>query len=55
MDYAIGDLARRAGYAVQCVRYYEQTGLMPEPPRARAATPLRRGPSEAPAFHPPRA
>src|SRR5271166_3347946 len=33
MDYAIGELARRSGYAVQTVRYYEQTGLMPEPPR----------------------
>lgn len=33
MDLAIGDLARRAGYAVQTVRYYEQTGLMPEPAR----------------------
>lgn len=33
MEYAIGELARRAGYAVQTVRYYEQTGLMPEPPR----------------------
>ena len=33
MDYTIGDLARRAGYAVQTVRYYEQIGLMPAPPR----------------------
>jgi DNA-binding transcriptional MerR regulator len=33
MDYAIGQLARRAGYAVQTVRYYEQIGLMPHPPR----------------------
>ena len=33
MMYAIGDLARRAGYAVQTVRYYEQTGLMPKPER----------------------
>jgi DNA-binding transcriptional MerR regulator len=33
MDCSIGDLARRAGYAVQTVRYYEQIGLMPEPPR----------------------
>jgi Cu(I)-responsive transcriptional regulator len=31
--YTIGDLARQTGYAVQTVRYYEQTGLMPEPPR----------------------
>lgn len=33
MDYGIGELARRAGYAVQTVRYYEQIGLMPKPPR----------------------
>ncbi len=33
MDYSIGALARRAGYAVQTVRYYEQIGLMPEPAR----------------------
>ncbi len=33
MEYGIGELARRAAYAVQTVRYYEQIGLMPEPPR----------------------
>ena len=33
MDYAIGELARRIGYAVQTLRYYEQIGLMPAPPR----------------------
>lgn len=33
MDYGIGELARRTGYAVQTVRYYEQIGLMPEPMR----------------------
>jgi len=33
MDHAIGELARRAGYAVQTVRYYEEIGLMPKPPR----------------------
>lgn len=33
MDYTIGELARRSGYAVQTLRYYEQTGLMPVPPR----------------------
>jgi len=33
MSYAIGELARRTGYAVQTVRYYEQTGLMPKPGR----------------------
>ncbi|MFT3731746.1 MAG: helix-turn-helix domain-containing protein [Hyphomicrobium sp.] len=34
MDYAIGELARRAGYAVQTLRYYEQIGLMPKPARS---------------------
>jgi DNA-binding transcriptional MerR regulator len=33
MEYSIGELARRAGYAVQTLRYFEQVGLMPEPPR----------------------
>ncbi len=35
MNYAIGELARRAGYAVQTVRYYEQIGLVPPPPRTQ--------------------
>ncbi len=29
MEFSIGDLARRSGYAVQTVRYYEESGLMP--------------------------
>ena len=33
MNFLIGELAKRAGYAVQTVRYYEGTGLMPHPPR----------------------
>jgi len=33
VDYLIGELAKRAGYAVQTVRYYESTGLVPHPPR----------------------
>lgn len=33
MDYGIGELARQSGYAVQTVRYYEEIGLMPAPPR----------------------
>ncbi len=33
MEYSIGELARQAGYAVQTIRYYEETGLMPHPPR----------------------
>ena len=34
MDYSIGELARRSGYAVQTLRYYEGVGLMPLPPRS---------------------
>jgi DNA-binding transcriptional MerR regulator len=33
MDLTIGELASRSGYAVQTLRYYEQIGLMPKPPR----------------------
>lgn len=33
IDYGLGELARRSGYAVQTLRYYEQIGLMPKPPR----------------------
>lgn len=33
MEYTIGDLSRRVGYAVQTLRYFEQIGLMPEAPR----------------------
>ena len=29
----IGELARRTGVRVQTIRYYEQIGLLPEPPR----------------------
>lgn len=29
-----GELARRAGCHLETVRYYEQTGLMPNPPRS---------------------
>lgn len=33
MNLTIGELARRSGYAAQTLRYYEQIGLMPKPPR----------------------
>ena len=33
MEFSIGELARRSGYVVQTVRYYEQNGLMPAPAR----------------------
>ncbi|MFN7166676.1 MAG: MerR family transcriptional regulator [Pannonibacter sp.] len=32
-DLSIGDLARRTGVKVPTIRYYEQMGLVPEPPR----------------------
>lgn len=35
MECGIGDLARRAGYAVQTIRYYEEIGLMPKPARTQ--------------------
>ncbi|GJL96263.1 MAG: MerR family transcriptional regulator [Hyphobacterium sp.] len=32
--YTIGDLSRRTGVKVTTIRYYEQSGLLPEPQRA---------------------
>ncbi len=32
-EYGIGEMARLSGCKVQTVRYYEETGLMPEPVR----------------------
>ncbi|QEE39155.1 MULTISPECIES: helix-turn-helix domain-containing protein [unclassified Methylobacterium] len=34
MDIAIGELSRRTGVKIPTIRYYEQVGLMPEPPRS---------------------
>lgn len=33
MNLAIGELARRTGVKIPTIRYYEQIGLLPEPPR----------------------
>ncbi len=33
MDFSIGALARRTGVKVPTIRYYEQIGLLPAPPR----------------------
>ncbi|HEX5958680.1 MAG TPA: helix-turn-helix domain-containing protein [Hyphomicrobiaceae bacterium] len=33
MDFSIGELARRARVKVPTIRYYEQIGLLPAPPR----------------------
>jgi Cu(I)-responsive transcriptional regulator len=33
MDFSIGELARRTGVKVPTIRYYEQIGLIPPPPR----------------------
>ncbi len=35
MDFSIGELSRRAKVKVPTIRYYEQIGLLPEPPRSR--------------------
>ena len=34
-ELTIGELAQRTGCKVQTIRYYEQIGLMPAPPRTR--------------------
>ena len=34
MDIPIGELARKTGVKVPTIRYYEQVGLMPVPPRS---------------------
>lgn len=33
MNLTIGELARRTGVKIPTIRYYEQIGLLPEPPR----------------------
>jgi DNA-binding transcriptional MerR regulator len=33
MDFSIGELARRTSVKVPTIRYYEQIGLLPSPPR----------------------
>jgi DNA-binding transcriptional MerR regulator len=45
MDVPIGELSRRTGVKVPTVRYYEQVGLMPAPPRT-AGKQRRYGPAE---------
>ena len=42
--YAIGALAKLSGTPVATIRYYEQSGLMPEPPRTSGRQ-RRYGPS----------
>jgi len=32
-EFTVGDLATKSGCKVETVRYYEKTGLMPDPPR----------------------
>lgn len=35
MDFSIGELARQAKVKVPTIRYYEQIGLLPSPPRTQ--------------------
>lgn len=35
MDFSIGELARRTKVKVPTIRYYEQVGLLPSPPRTQ--------------------
>ena len=45
MDVSIGELSRRTGVKVPTIRYYEEVGLMPAPPRT-AGKQRRYGPAE---------
>lgn len=36
MSFPIGEAARRAGVKVPTIRFYEQAGLMPKPPRGES-------------------
>ena len=45
MDVSIGELSRRTGVKVPTIRYYEQVGLMPAPPRTPGKQ-RRYGPAE---------
>ncbi|HWU17188.1 MAG TPA: helix-turn-helix domain-containing protein [Devosia sp.] len=36
MNFSIGELSRRTGVKVPTIRFYEQIGLMPEPPRTQS-------------------
>ncbi len=35
MDLAIGELSKRSGVKIPTIRYYEQIGILPEPPRSK--------------------
>ena len=45
MVVSIGELSRRTGVKVPTIRYYEQVGLMPTPPRTEGKQ-RRHGPAE---------
>lgn len=49
-DIAIGDLSRRTGVKVPTIRYYEQAGLMPAPPRTEGGQ-RRYGKAEVARLH----
>lgn len=35
-EFTIGELARRTGVKIETIRYYEKSGVMPDPPRTAA-------------------
>ncbi|MDA8322137.1 MAG: MerR family DNA-binding transcriptional regulator, partial [Actinomycetota bacterium] len=35
---SIGELARQAGVSSRTIRYYEELGILPEPPRSAGGT-----------------
>ncbi|KMO39358.1 MerR family transcriptional regulator [Methylobacterium aquaticum] len=45
MEFPIGELSRRTGVLIPTVRYYEQAGLLPPPPRTEGGR-RRYGPAD---------
>jgi DNA-binding transcriptional MerR regulator len=50
MEISIGDLSRRVGVKVPTIRYYEQVGLLPAPPRTEGGQ-RRYGEAEVARLH----
>ncbi len=34
-EFTIGELSKRSGVKIETIRYYEKSGVMPDPPRQR--------------------